>query len=411
MSRPPWLYGTPTTTQHDNSCFLEHPPNSIPDPQVLWEWQHYSQNHTSTTATSSTSSTTATATETTTTKTKQKTKHRLLIAQYTGWGTYSQMLDWIAPVNKAYAKQWGADFVSLQGTAMRFPHILDPTTPTTTTTNNNGNGNNNHNIHIHCDDAPRATFDKIPLLELAQQHSPQNYDYVLVLDTDAMIVNHQTDLTLLLPESHLLAAHRVWKYADYWRNTWDINAGIMLWNIQHPTFDKVLQEWKHMVQMHPQLVLERNDDQYFLQHTLLNMGFWNRYTYALHHGEFEYYDATHIKHFKRDERSWATSLEERIHKIQQSIERDVCHNNPSSPTTTWTTAMISDDNHNKEQDESLSSSSEQQQQQQHCAAISLEPRVEYSKKQRPNPPQQQEEDMVRSLQQPPEAGSAQEEIQ
>ena len=37
--------------------------------------------------------------------------------------------------------------------------------------------------------------------------------------------------------------------------------------------------------------------------------------------EFQYYDATVIKHFKRDARSWSTtSLEQRLLRIQEAIQ-------------------------------------------------------------------------------------------
>ena len=83
-----------------------------------------------------------------------------------------------APIN---AKDWGHDFVVLQGTAM---------------------------INPSCPDEHRSTFNKIPLLKLAYGKR-EWYDQVLILDTDAMIVDFHCDITRLLPPTHLLAAHRL----------------------------------------------------------------------------------------------------------------------------------------------------------------------------------------------------------
>jgi hypothetical protein len=212
----------------------------------------------------------------------------------------------VAPINAHYANEWGHDYVVLQGTAMKFD-----------------------SINPKCPDEHRSTFNKIPLLQLAYDERDR-YDMVLILDTDAMIVNFQFDITTLLPSTHLLAAHRVWSYD--WRNTWDINAGITLWNLHHASLPGVLNDWAWSVQSNPSLVLERNDDQYFLQAVLLNLGFWKRWVYSLTR-EFQYYDATVIKHFKRDARSWSTtSLDQRLLRIQeviqqlhgnQNVERDI----------------------------------------------------------------------------------------
>ena len=173
-------------------------------------------------------------------------------------------------------------------------------------------------INPSCPDEHRSTFNKIPLLQLAYEKRDR-YDQVLILDTDAMIVDFECDITRLLPSTHLMAAHRVWPYD--WRNTWDINAGISLWNLHHFSLPRVLEDWAASVQAHPSLVVERNDDQYFLQASLLRLGFWQRWIYSLTH-EFQYYDATVIKHFKRDARSWSTtSLEQRLLRMEEAIQR------------------------------------------------------------------------------------------
>lgn len=264
-------------------------------------------------------------------------KHRLLIAQYSGYGKYAEMLDLIAPINAAYAKHWGHDFLIVQGTAMDMPYINKPTqqqplskdvhgVPSHThgNQNNSSSGTTTTTSFSNCpNDEPRSTFNKIPILEYALNQSTQ-YDQVLILDTDAMIVDFSVDITSLLPMTHLIAAHRVWKMD--WKNTWDINAGITLWNLHHPTIENVWGQWKQLVVENPYLVLERNDDQYFLQRVLLEMGYWSRWVWSVTN-VFEYYDATVIKHFKRDARSWSrTSLEQRMLRIQETIQH-ICNAN------------------------------------------------------------------------------------
>ncbi len=292
MSRPSWLYGSPMDPQHVQACLGEsesdsdsdghHTTSTLPtdtrrDESVYMEWHRFhSANSTI----------------------LHPSRHRLLIAQYSGYGKYAEMLDLIAPINAAYAKHWGNDYVILQGTAHHFP-----------------------GIRSSCPNEPRSTFNKIPLLQLAYDHR-EAYDRVLILDTDAMIVDFEVDISSLLPSTHLLSAHRVWSLD--WRNTWDINAGITLWNTHHSSLFQVLEQWQQRVMENPFLVVERNDDQYFLQLTLLQLGFWNRAVYSLTQ-EFQYYEASVIKHFKRDARSWSrTSLEQRLLRIQETIQDMKC---------------------------------------------------------------------------------------
>ena len=126
----------------------------------------------------------------------------------------------------------------------------------------------------------QSTFNKIPLLFRVFEESPQKYDQLLILDTDTMIVDFEYDVTSLLGstmstskangvnkgeknvfenttkkkdnndvdtppfhqidsmnnyakhnDSPFLVAYRVHSFD--WISTWDINAGILLWNLQH----------------------------------------------------------------------------------------------------------------------------------------------------------------------------------
>eukprot|EP00522_Entomoneis_paludosa_P009583 CAMPEP_0172447424 /NCGR_PEP_ID=MMETSP1065-20121228/6748_1 /TAXON_ID=265537 /ORGANISM="Amphiprora paludosa, Strain CCMP125" /LENGTH=128 /DNA_ID=CAMNT_0013198727 /DNA_START=110 /DNA_END=493 /DNA_ORIENTATION=- len=57
--------------------------------------------------------------------------------------------------------------------------------------------------------------------------STMMYDAVLVLDSDALIVDLDFDALELLPETYLLAAEKA-SVVDT-NSTWDINAGVTLW--------------------------------------------------------------------------------------------------------------------------------------------------------------------------------------
>jgi len=274
MSRPTWLYGSPMS---GSSAACPSSPS-----ELRWEWYN---------ATGAVSD-----------------KKKLLLAQYTGHGKYAQLMDLVAPVHLAYAHKWGHDVLLLQGSAM----------------------------DLSCPTDAQATFDKIPLLQIALS---EGYQQVLILDTDALIVNFDIDLYTLIPKSSLLAAHRVWPYD--WTNTWDVNAGITLWNLEHPLALQVANEWHEMVHRHPRLVQQHNDDQFFLQRVLMGYTeWWNPLAWLVcavmptlearglvdsRTEEFFYYQGSLIQHFKRDERSWSrTSLQQRLLRVKEARDR-ICH--------------------------------------------------------------------------------------
>ena len=89
------------------------------------------------------------------------------------------------------------------------------------------------------------------------------------MDTDTLIVNESTNLIDLIPPNQLLAAQRVYRFD--WRNSWDINAGVTLWNLKHPLANTVMKRWKRLAQFgdenqdsssHRLEILSKNDDQY-----------------------------------------------------------------------------------------------------------------------------------------------------
>jgi hypothetical protein len=322
MGRPAILYGSPMEWNDVKGCLSTSYKQELVDyrreaktnrasmplnENIVWNWHRYSQNSNQTASI------------------RNAPKRKVLIAQYSGFGSYSKILQEVEPVNRAYAKKWGHDYVTLQGTALHFPGLSYE------------NNTTEHDDTRKCPNLQngyeaQSTFNKIPLLikalEMskradANENSNQHYyDQVLILDTDTMIVNLDFDISRLLVRSsheYFLAAYRVWWNDWHW--TWDVNAGITLWNLHHPTTQQVAHDWLQRSLTHPKDVLLKNDDQFFLQRALMSLGWWTRMRYAMRtvRDEFEYYDATLIKHFKRDARSWSrTSLEQRLLRIQEA---------------------------------------------------------------------------------------------
>ena len=128
-SRPALLYGTPIPVDDVSACLTKNTimPRSS-EKHVLWEWHRNA-------------------------KPRDRHHKRVLIAQYSGFGEYAKFLNLVSPIHKQYAMEMGYDYVILQGTLLEFPGI-DET----------------------CNPNPRATFNKIPLLEMA---ITEEYDYVL----------------------------------------------------------------------------------------------------------------------------------------------------------------------------------------------------------------------------------------
>lgn len=193
-SYSPFLrYQIPTAssndTRHQRKATIEFKPerNSEPSPcpslePVSLEWTRYSssnqQNNDS----------------------KKEAEKRLLIGLMSGRDRYAAMLEITAPINKAYAKEYSHDVLVLQGTSLVV--AKDKCNPP----------------------GRRATFNKIALLKEALRHR-QDYDQLLILDTDAMMYNMDFDVTsLLMDDSTMLVAHRVKKNDEI--HTWDINIGV-----------------------------------------------------------------------------------------------------------------------------------------------------------------------------------------
>ena len=229
-------------------------------------------------------------------ETATRAKKRLLIAQYSGYGKYARLLELTSPVNKAYAKKWNHDLVILQGITLTLPE------------------------DGVCEPPPeRARYDKIELLKLALSKN-ESYDQLLLLDADAIMYDLDLDITTLVADEDLLAAHAVSSKSG--PRTWNINNGVVLWNLGHFLVHRVADEWYTNtvagVSAH-----KKHGDQHYLQ-VILKQGDGHAHVQALP-TEFKYEKGTVVKHFLRAKSShWNnTGIDEREESIL-SIIRDIC---------------------------------------------------------------------------------------
>jgi hypothetical protein len=224
-----------TTTKHSdeqkNVTTKEFPKimcSNAPLRTPTYEWHYYSNNTDTTTITNATAATAAT----TTLKTR-----RLLLAQYSAYGNYARLLELTAPMNKEYARRWNHDLVILQGTTMLVPTDQNCTPQ-----------------------EERSRFNKVTLLQMALTKR-DIYDQLLILDADAMMYDLEYDVTRLLllmtttkttivaattqqntSSFPMLVAQRVHDYDP--SNTWNINNGVMLWNLHHPLTESTTKAWE-----------------------------------------------------------------------------------------------------------------------------------------------------------------------
>jgi hypothetical protein len=143
---------------------------------------------------------------------------RLLIAQ-TVSNFYTPLLVAGQPVNQAYARAYGHDYVVARGI-----YLVDERRNETQMT------------------APdsRAAYNKIALLSYALREG--KYDKLLVLDSDAIIRDFDVDFaTYGYDPDILLFAQSVGSGNP--TNYWDVNNGVTLWNLRHDSFVSIWFEW------------------------------------------------------------------------------------------------------------------------------------------------------------------------
>ncbi|KAL3941376.1 MAG: hypothetical protein SGBAC_004261 [Bacillariaceae sp.] len=218
---------------------------------------------------------------------------RLLIVQFTGFGSYERLLDHAAPISQMYAKAWGHDLLVMWGITKRLKRQKNQTLP-----------------------AHQSMYNKVDYLQMALEKKEQ-YDQLLILDSDSMIYDFSTDLTNLMKgDDDMLVALKT--HEEDPPTTHRINAGVTLWNLNHPLTKELAMEWdKGCIE-----AIKKNyslrGDQYFLVEALKK----DNRTAAVRavEKEFHYRSASVIKHFiRQDSCSWeGSSLDGREAEMQNA---------------------------------------------------------------------------------------------
>jgi hypothetical protein len=243
-----------------------------------WEWRKYSKDATT------------------------KASKKLLVAQYSSYGKYARLLELTSPINKAYARKWNHDFLIVQGATLVVKEDED------------------------CEPPPeRSRYDKLELLRIALRKKDK-YDQLLLLDADALIYDLDFDITNLCEIDDILAAHRVSQKNPEPR-TYNVNNGIVLWNLQNPETKEVADEWD----VDTRKGISRgfsHGDQHYLHH-VLKMKNRSAHVQGLA-TEFFYHEGTVAKHFIRGHANgWNnTGLDVREIVIKDAV-KDICKRFPS----------------------------------------------------------------------------------
>lgn len=233
---------------------------------------------------------------------------RLLIAQYSSFGTYASLLEATAPLNKAYARKWRHDYLAVQGAALSLETDL-----------------NNCELPQY-----RSMHNKIPLLIWALSKNTE-YDQILILDADTLMYNFSYDVTTLLGDDDMLAAQKV--NANDTTHTWNINNGITLWNLKHNTTAKIAKQWlkrtanglngAHLFGW------KDHSDQSYLHWVLQHQANAILYTKALDH-EFRYDKGTVARHYVRPKNNdWTGYGKDRREQLIQKTAESICANFPA----------------------------------------------------------------------------------
>jgi hypothetical protein len=240
-------------------------------------------------------------------------KSTVLMMQYIGErnnSSYASLLDLTGPVNKAYAEQWGYDYMLVTG------YLIQAELADTSITVPES----------------RATYNKVMILEQVLTDARyQQYTALLLLDSDALMYDFSRNIvSTLLPRDKILVAHQVESPDPVHRNTaptFNINIGVTLWNLRHPSTLSLVQVWKseclYRIQKQPHL---RDSDQTPLQNILRQMtpAQQSRLILALSDNELGYSHGRYIRHFIRpNAKNWTATngtIQSRRAQIEASID-------------------------------------------------------------------------------------------
>ena len=174
----------------NESCY------TINSKHAIWNWHYF---NTSSSSNSSTVPNTNTNTN--------SSKPTVLIAQFSGFkSAYKLLLETATPVHKAYASKWNYDFATATGVLMG---CLDW----------------------------HSAYNKIGIIYEAFN---RQYDILLLMDSDAMIVDFDIPLTSMLQQPQTMITAQFAGRPDKPEN---LNNGVMVINLRHPKIHAVWERW------------------------------------------------------------------------------------------------------------------------------------------------------------------------
>lgn len=234
---------------------------------------------------------------------------KVLIAQYDFGNfnnSYAEIISITSKVNKAYAHKYEHDYLLARGV---FIEVGD------------------HPEFAKGKVAAGSTSNKVGILEYAMQHPDKDWDYVLIMDSDAMMYDFERDIALIYNMTHeSLIAHRVLEATGI--KSFNINAGVILWNIKHQQTQQIVNLWDD--EIHKVFRKKVGEDQEALHKVLHRIPAKFRPVRAIR-GDFEYSEGTVVKHFirpggKQVRRKWddsKLSTSSRVMHIRNTAE-EIC---------------------------------------------------------------------------------------
>lgn len=204
---------------------------------------------------------------------------KILVAQTSGYNAYYRdMMSITSHVNRAYSRHWGYDFVTFEG------------------------------ILLGCLGS-HSSFNKIGIIQEAIE---RQYDALLLLDADAMVVDLDMSIRSVLPiagTDTLLSGHGKQKCDNDPKCVRTINNGVMALNLRHPKMQLLLSRW-HELSMEKLVKIAAGkttdmvaSDQQWLREAYRTLFTVTEQMAYLNYtdGAFKYREGTFIKHFIRTE--------------------------------------------------------------------------------------------------------------
>lgn len=226
-------------------------------------------------------------------------RKRLLIAQYTSFGSDDKYLNMTTPMSKRYARHWGYDLVIVNGIAFKTPLDESP-----------------------CEVPPkRSMYNRFAILSRAMKNK-DNYDQLILLPDDALFYDLDYDVGELLGDTTMVVATRRNKCDE--EQTEKINSAVSIWNLHHPKLEMLVQSWfNHMasdLKNARKQNLAARGDQYCLE-TALRKSNFKQYVRAT----AEEFNGQVVKQFSRsnDNLMGASGIDHREIGIRRAL-KEVC---------------------------------------------------------------------------------------